>query len=418
MVDTITEIHQTVRKRPVKPLKTIERDTCRVCGAKITSLFSLGNLYVSAFVKKGEEGIRAPLELALCTNEECELLQLKHTAPQELLYARHYWYESGINEKIVNDLREIVEQVIPMATPSPGDIFLDIGANDGTLLSFVPDKFIKIGCEPATNLLPKLRQHCHIVLEDFWSKELYIGIKKAKIITAIGMFYDMEDPNQFIRDVAEALHEDGVFVAQLMTLQPMMETNDIGNICHEHLEYYSYKSLKFLFEKNGLEIFKVEENDINGGSYRIFARHYKEGSIGYEEPDYKKEDFLEFEKRIKRNGELMKGFIHDNVKMNVPVYGYGASTKGNTMLQYYGIDSSLLKGIADRNPDKIGKYTVGTNIPIVSEEKARKDAEIFFILPWGFTQKFIEREREWLDDGGVFAVSVPQFTLFYGNTRG
>src|SRR5262249_41427702 len=146
-------------------------------------------------------------------------------------------------------------------------VFLDIGANDGTMLKSLKGRAVRVGCEPATNLLDELRTNAEHVIGEFWTKENYdkLGIPKAKVITAIGMFYDMEDPNQFIRDAAKVLAPDGIFIAQLMTLKPMLEKNDVGNICHEHLEYYAYKSLKHLFESNGLEIFKVEENDINGG---------------------------------------------------------------------------------------------------------------------------------------------------------
>ena len=150
-------------------------------------------------------------------------------------------------------------------------------------------------CEPANNLEKDLKNNCDYQINDFWNKENYfkLGIDKAKVITAIGMFYDMEDPNQFINDAKEVLSEDGIFIAQLMTLKPMLENKDLGNICHEHLEYYTYKSLKYLFETNGLEIFKIEENKINGGSYRIFARHFLKGSIEFKE-NITKEDVVKF----------------------------------------------------------------------------------------------------------------------------
>lgn len=367
---------------------------------------------MSTFVENPGENIgKAPLTLVFCEN--CTLLQLKHTAPQELMYSRHYWYRSGINSVISNDLKEITEAAVSLTPLKAGDIVLDIGANDGTLLKYYPKDIIRVGCEPADNLIDEVKKVTPYVIHDFWNvkkwQELF-GEKKAKIITAIGMFYDMENPNQFIRDAAQALGKDGIFVAQLMCLRPMIEKNDLGNICHEHLEYYSYESLAHLFEKNGLEIFKVEENSINGGSYRLFARHLKKGSIDYPEK-FSKQEYLDFHERIKRIKKECVDFIGQEVKRGKNVYAYGASTKGNTILQYFGLDSKLIKGAADKSREKWGKYTVGSEIPIVSEEEAREKADYFFVLPWAFFDTFFKRETDWLKKGGRFIVPFPSFRV-------
>lgn len=235
-------------------------------------------------------------------------------------------------------------------------------------------------------------------------------MKKAKLIFAFGCFYDMENPDQFIGDVAKALERDGIFIAQLMCLRPMLEKNDLSNLCHEHLEYYSYDSLKYLLEKNGLEIFKIEENEINGGSYRLFARHYKKESVNYKEK-FTKKDFLEFYEKIKKNKKACVDFIKREVKKGKKVYVYGASTKGNTLLQYYGLNHDLIEGAADKNPDKWGKYTVGTFIPIISEAKARKEADYFLVLPWAFFDEFYQKESDWLEKGGKFIVPLPYFRI-------
>lgn len=385
-------------------METIERKTCRLCGGEtFKDILSLGDIYVSDFVQKSkvQDGIKAPLDLVLCG--DCELLQLRHTAPQELLYARHYWYKSALNKVIVDDLRELAE--IAESFMQPLDTILDIGANDGTLLSFVDPKFVRIGCEPADNLQKDLEKNCDIAIHDFWSIDKY-EYPRAKVVLAIGMFYDMEDPNQFVRDAAKAMTDDGIFIAQLMTLKPMLEKNDFANICHEHLEYYSYKNLVRLFETNGLEIFKVEENSINGGSYRLFARKLSKGSIQHEE-SY---SFLLFTEHVKRSKERAVEFVKVARAEGKKIYGYGASTKGNTILQYYNLDNVWIEGIADKNPDKIGKYTVGTGIPIVDQDKVRAEADYFFILPWGFTDTFVKEERE-KGFKGKFIVSIPEFRV-------
>ena len=240
--------------------QNVRHDTCRLCGSReLEEAFSLGEQYINDFVEKERvtAGNRAPLQLMMCKN--CSLIQLRHTAPQELLYTRHYWYRSGVTETMRNALRDVSAAVEAMAGLKAGDVVLDIGANDGTLLgSFEVPGLIKVGCEPANNLIEMLSKQTKYVMHDFWSGERYKelakgwGIGKAKVVTALGMFYDLDEPNLFIKDIQRTLADDGVFVAQLMCLASMLEKNDLGNICPEHIEYYSYESLKYMFEKNGL----------------------------------------------------------------------------------------------------------------------------------------------------------------------
>ncbi|HWI40823.1 MAG TPA: hypothetical protein VNX25_04990, partial [Verrucomicrobiae bacterium] len=212
-------------------MQNIIRTTCRLCGSdRIKDIISIGEQYINDFPpspeEKGRNG-KCPLDVVLCEN--CSLFQLRHTAPQELLYARHYWYKSGINNTIRQDLKEIAEAALSLAGLQPGDVFLDIGANDGTLLANVAGRGVRVGCEPADNLVRELAENAEHVIHDFWNREAFeaLGIAKAKAITAIGMFYDMEDPNQFIRDAAAVLDPAGIFIAQLMTLKPMLEQNDV-----------------------------------------------------------------------------------------------------------------------------------------------------------------------------------------------
>lgn len=400
-------------------MEIIRRKTCRLCGSDgLDAVFSLGEQYVNDFVpaERIGTGLKAPLDLVLCRH--CSLLQLRHTAPQEILYSRHYWYRSGVTDTMRRALRDITKHVEAMVPLREGDVVLDIGANDGTLLASYTAKGIRrVGCEPANNLVDLLRGNADYVMHDFWKYDRYFeladqwGLGKAKVITAIGMFYDLEDPNQFIGDACKALAEEGVFVAQLMCLASMVEMNDVGNICHEHLEYYSMESLKYLFERNGLEIFKIEENEVNGGSYRIFGRHYKGTGISFDEK-YTLDDILAFGKRIQENRDRCVEFITREVRKGKSVYVYGASTKGNVILQYYGLDSKLITAAAERSPEKWGKYTVGTWIPIVPEEEARRaKPDYFLVLPWAFLREFYERERAWREGGGRFLVPLPEFRV-------
>jgi len=395
---------------------------CLLCrNNNLKKIFSLGNLFVSNFVKKNKikKGVNAQLTLVYCP--KCTLLQLSHIAPQEIMYKKFYWYRSSVTKTMRDGLKDIYRSSLKYVNLLKDDVILDIGANDGTLLKFYNKKFKTIGCEPAKNLSKELKKNCTHILNDFWSYDKLKSIlkqkrlKKPKIITAIGMFYDLEDPNKFIKDACNSLDKDGIFIAQLMCLKSMIEKNDLGNICHEHIEFYSLKSLKILFEKNGFEIFKIDENDINGGSYRIYCRKFKKGSI-----KLKNENILKlvqgFIKRIKRNKKITMDFIDKKNKEGKKIYLYGASTKGNTVLQYYNLNKKKIPYAAERSSEKWGKYTIGTGIKIISEKKARDlNPDFFFVTPWGFIKEFIKRERDWLKNGGQFIVPFPKFKLIKFN---
>ena len=403
-----------------KYLKTIKINKCRLCGNnKLKKIYSFGNLFVSNFVTKEKikKSIRAPLNFVHC--KRCDLLQLEHSAPQELLYRGFYWYRSGVTSTMIKGLKDIYSVGKKIAKLKKNDVVLDIGANDGTLLKFFKKDGIKtLGCEPAKNLTSELKKNCDIVMNDFWTIENFKKIqkknnlKKPKLVTAIGMFYDLEKPSKFISDVAESMDDNGVFIAQLMCLKSMLSKNDLGNICHEHLEFYSYKSLVYLFENNGLQVIKVEENDINAGSYRIFCKKKITKSIKIKEQTSKK-DVMNFIKRVNLSKEKCTNFINNEIKKGKTVFVYGASTKGNTVLQYFDLSSKQIPYAAERSPQKWGKYTVGSGIKIISEEEARKkNPDYFFVLPWAFMDEFVKREDKWLRDGGKFIVPFPKFKIY------
>ncbi len=407
------------------------RTTCRVCGSgNLTPLFSLGSQFVSDFVKvQPDDSEKCPIDLELCGG--CSLVQMKHTAPQELLYSRKYWYRSGVTLTMRQALLDVVNDALDYVDWLPGDIALDIGSNDGTLLRHYPLTMITVGIEPASNFTEEGADGITHFINDFWDYEEYAGVmwdnhikeSKAKIITACGMFYDLEDPHQFIWDVRKVLHKDGLFIAQLMCLKNMLSTKDIGNMAHEHLEFYSLASLNYLFNKHDLELIDIETNDINGESYRLYVRP-KGGSIqprkgsydrlldahlaekGMDEPGYYTDFFAEME----ANKSMVREFVELMSTLNRKIWVYGASTKGNVILQYYGLTNKLIRGAAERSPSKYGLRTVGTDIPIVSEELARADyPDFFLVLPYAFLDEFIEREstEEWRKCGGKFLVPFP-----------
>jgi hypothetical protein len=372
---------------------------CRVCASPVQQVFNMGEICINDFpATPTDDAPKSPIVLDQC--QHCALVQIRHTVDPDTLYAEHYWYQSGINAKLRNNLLDIAAIVNNLSRA--GDLIIDIGANDGTLLSGVETNRYRIGVEPAPNLQAQLIQHCDASINDVWHHK-YIAQGKAQVITAIGMFYDMDNPNTFIHSVQQTLATDGVFIAQLMTLAPMLREYDLGNICHEHLEFYSYTSLVELFERNGMEIYQVVENDIQGGSYQIYARHYTTGSITYAEDISTIPEFIQ---RIKENGTQLKSLLESYVAQGLKCYVYGASTKGNTMLQYWDL-GAVFAGAAEVHPDKFGLYTVGTNIPIIDETQARELADVFFVPNFGFRDMFIEKESAWIAAGGRMVFAMP-----------
>jgi len=399
--------------------KTKKINKCRLCSnLKLERIHNFGNHYVSNFVTKNNinKGIKAPLNLVYCNN--CKLLQLEHSAPQEIMYKKFYWYRSGVTDTMKTALKDIFLKVKKISNLKKGDTILDIGANDGTLLKyFKDDGFTTIGCEPAKNLTKELKKNCNYTITNFWDFKYLNSIlnkyklKKPKIITAIGMFYDLENPSKFISDAAKSLDDDGIFIAQLMCLNSMIKENDLGNVCHEHLEFYSFRSLKFLFEKNGFKIIRIEENEINGGSYRIFCKKNVKKSILYKEKT-SLADIKKFIKKVEENKKKCLSFIKKCNDNGEKVFLYGASTKGNTLLQYYGIDSKMISFASERSPEKLGKYTIGSGLKIISEDAARKlNPKYFFVMPYAFIREFIIREKKWLNKGGKFILPYPNFKI-------
>lgn len=403
------------------------RTTCRACGSKgLVPLFSLGEQCVSDFVASKDATVnRVPIDIVQCI--ECTLVQQKHTAPSDFMYTRHYWYKSGTTETMRTHLSQLAE--VCHQWVRDGDNILDIGSNDGTFLRALKElgnRTFQIGVEPATNLVEEGRRGLDLLIHDFWSigalQAAGHGDTKFKVVTALGMFYDLEDPNQFIRDIAHVLHKDGVFIAQLMCARNMFALRDVGNLCHEHLEFYTLRSLDILFGKYGLEIFDIETNTCNGESYRLFVRHkcFYVPDAGYKrvlsarcaeqellqlhETGSWKDWFMGCEFQRDRCVEFVRG-------CNKQVWVYGASTKGNVILQWYGLDGTAIAGAIDKDHTKLRRYTVGSNIEIRPEGVGRRNADYFLVLPYAFFDEFKVREADWLSRGGKFLVPLPTFKV-------
>jgi NDP-4-keto-2,6-dideoxyhexose 3-C-methyltransferase len=362
-------------------------EKCRACGnVELKKIISLGNHYVSNFVAgENHSGVKVPLSLALCNEEDggCGLLQMEHDAPAEEMWNEQYWYKSGINPTIKADLKDIIENVEDMVELEGGDTVIDIGCNDGTMMGYYSrDDIKKVGFDPSRNVAKEAIEKGIEVINNFFNKENFkerFGNEKAKVITAISMFYDLENPNQFLEDVNECLEDDGLFVVQQNYLVKMLENNGFDNICHEHREYYSLLSMENLLRRHNMEVFDVTLNEINGGSIRTYIRKVKSGikakggaqdrineirknelSLGLNTS----KPYVDFANRIDEIKEKLVSFLKKKRKKGKIVCASGASTKGNTTLQYFEFGPEMINAIGDKNPDKFGMKTIGTNIPI------------------------------------------------------
>lgn len=401
-------------------MRTIQN--CRVCSSSdLVVILSLGNLHLSAFVEPGAETPKYPLDLVLCSN--CKLVQLSHTAPAEEMYCE-YWYRSGTNASMTRELQSIARAASRYLIH--GDIALDIGCNDGTLLrAYDSEAVFTVGFEPAKNLLGAARHGTRLVINDFFNVAAWrehMGETKVKVVTSIAMFYDLDDPNSFVRDVHEVLTRDGRWIIQMADLKSMLERTMWDNICHEHLEYYSLTSLEFLLSKHGFVVEDIEHNDVNGGSIRVTIAKRGQAHVRTSVAEFREDERLlelntlapyeAFSERVRRGNSKLVSFIQDVIADGKTVCVYGASTKGNTLLQCTGLDHRLIRAAAERNPDKWGRVTVGTNIPIMSESEVRAlKPDYMLVLPWHFLDEFVEREADYLKGGGRFIVPLPEFRI-------
>jgi hypothetical protein len=356
----------------------------------------------------------------------CGLLQMEHSVPPEILYA-NYWYRSGTNRTMRDHLSEIAKEALRIVD-NPNAVVLDIGCNDGTLLNAYPSTCCKFGVDPS-DIAQAAQGEFTIVRDIFPSKELteLLHGRKCDIITAIAMFYDLEDPVDFVCHVTSHLAPDGIWVFEMSYMPSMLKMTSYDTICHEHLEYYSLAVIENILERGGLKVIDATLNDINGGSVRCTATHLKNfaykndaslarlHTLRRDEFDLEMDTdrpYKNFQDRINVHREELLGLLKDLKKSGKHIHIYGASTKGNTILQWCGIDSRIIDFAADRNPDKHGAFTLGTEIPIISEEDSRKmKPDYYLVLPWHFREEFLEREAQTLQNGAAFIFPLPHIEI-------
>jgi hypothetical protein len=400
-------------------------------------LFTLGNIYVSDFLANDEIPRANKIEMKMMFDDHTKEVRLEKAAPADIMYGK-YWYRSGINQTMKTELKSIVDSILSIYKLNTDDLWIDIACNDGTLLSYVPKNLLRIGVDPVEDSFKQeSEKHANLIIQDYFSHHALLNTEykttKAKIITTIAMFYDLENPAEFLRDIYYSLDDDGLFVCQMSYTPLMIDQMAFDNICHEHIYYYTLYTIKNLFERSGFKIMDCQLNDINGGSFRVYAmkdvgniqyfatQPYRDvcsfrvnSLLQYEDSkNYNtKEIWYKFYSDLINLKDRTYTFIKEEKSKGKKIWGYGASTKGNTLLQYFGLDHTLIDGIAERSPYKFGLRTVGTNIPIYSEEHMRvENPDYLLVLPWHFINEFKSREDAYLRGGGKLIVPCPKFEI-------
>jgi len=396
---------------------------CRICDSnKMVEVVKIENQFLSPiFVKKNKgflSEIKVPHTLVLC--KDCDLLQLKETIIPDLLY-KNYFYRSGTNDTMREDLRDVVREVKIHVNLESGDCVLDIGANDCTMLSYYSPELNRYAIEPAENIdWAHVDENIKIVNDYFNDNSIQKCNlpQKIKAFTSCAMFYDLDDPNSFVKTIKNNLHEGGIFCIQLSYLPAMLKNLNFYDICNEHLEYYSLTTLNNLMIRHDLEIFDASENDVNGGSIRVIVSHkqrkHKKTSnllnLFKKEEEMKLDDadtYRQFYEEVLKIKDKVRKAIFEMLESG-PVFGLGASTKGNMLLQMFELDKKIIPFISERNPDKVGLRTLGTDIELISEEEAiLKKPSMMLVLPWYFKNEIVRREKQYLENGGKLLFPMP-----------
>ena len=385
-----------------KIFKTIKK--CRISDDKnLKSLINFGNITLTGVFpkKKNSKILSTPLEIVF--SEKSKLLQLKHNYNHKYLFGSNYGYKSSLNKSMSNHLRQKYNYLKKKTNLQPKDYILDIGSNDGTFLNFFPSNLNKVGCDPTAKKFKKNYNKKIKIIPKIFNHNIANKLpKKFKLVTAIAMFYDLDDPLSFCKAVEKILDKNGIFHIEIAYLPDIISKLSFDTFCQEHLTYYSLMSFKYLINKTNLEILSYNRNSINGGSIN-FDLAFK-NSI-HKKNNKKIQKLINFEKKIQiHKFSKMKSFAKKLIKhknkityslkkiRNKKIYGFGASTKGNVTLQFCKINNKIVNGIYDVNPDKFNCYTPGTNIIIKSEKNIIKDKPDYIIfLIWHFKKTISEK---------------------------
>ena len=397
---------------------------CRSCKSKfLTKIYTLGRQSLTGIFpsKKNAKISKGDLSMVICN--KCKLLQLEHNFDANEMYGSNYGYMSSLNKSMISHLKLKALGLKKRYQLKSNMKILDIGSNDGTFLSFFNNKYELFGCDPTISKFSKYYRKDINQIPLFFSSKLFEN-KKFDLISSISMFYDLPDPLTFAKEINSILNNNGVWHIELSYMPMMIKNRSYDTICHEHLEYYSLKSLKYLLDKANFKIINLSFNQINGGSIELDVTKKKsklkecKHLINWVLESERLNKYNEIEKHklffkeCQNHKILLKKLLLTLKKQNKKILGYGASTKGNVLLQYCNIDSKILNYIAEVNRFKFNKFTPGSNIKIISEQEAkRRKPDYLLVLPWHFKDHIIKKEQNFLKNGGKMIFPLPDIEI-------
>ena len=397
---------------------------CRLCKAKnLDIVSSLGNMYFTGIFPKSKKTQIPKGKLKLVRCKKCSLLQLENNFDSNLMYGENYGYMSSLNQAMKYHLELKKRYLLETYNLKKGNLILDIGSNDGTFLKYFNKGFQLFACDPTIKKFKKFYRKDIKTTADFFSADKFDNLK-FDLITSIAMFYDLPDPLKFARDIRGLLSNDGVWHVEMSYMPSMLNSRSYDTICHEHLEYYSIRSIKFLTDLSNLKIINISFNQINGGSISL---DIAKNNSNFKEDKTLLNWLLFREKLLKFNNLKTQKIFFNNIKKQKlllfnlikklrsrgkKICGYGASTKGNVILQYCGLTEKHLDYIFEVNPFKFNRYTPGSRIEILPERYIKKvKPDYLLVLPWHFKEHIIKKEKNFLDKGGKLIFPLPEIEI-------
>ncbi len=409
----------------VRMVNYTTRTTCRICDDSALppiKILDLGKTPLADKFKKREtqQEESFPLRIAYCPN--CHLVQLIDDVNEEVLWNDQYAFYTGASPSSLKYFEQYASEVISRFQDLVRNgLTVEIASNDGTFLKYFSEgKYKVLGIEPTKNTAEVAIRSGVLTLVELFTSRLADDVVKrmgqASVIVGSNVLAHVPDLNDFVKGIKTLLTPDGVAIFEVQYFPHLLFNNAFDHVYHEHRSFFSLHPLIKLFEQHNMKIFDVQEADTQGGSIRIFVTKQKKKTVNplvylmlkkevqlgirdktlYEgmsyHAEYMKDKLLKLLESLKAQGRT--------------VYGFGASAKGNTLLNYCGITQDLLPVIVDLTPFKIGKFTPGTSIPVVSGE-GLKAPDYYLVLVWNYLPGILAREKEYLRKGGHFIVPIP-----------